>query len=61
VAPNGQFEVASSLRRKSIGLPITTNVLMDVMEKERAEKHDFERFLLHEKPFAGVNGSGKTQ
>ena len=30
---------------------------MDIMEKV-AHKHDF-RVLLHEKPFAGVNGSGK--
>ena len=30
---------------------------MDLMEKI-ARKHDF-RVLLHEKPFAGVNGSGK--
>jgi len=30
---------------------------MDVMEKA-AEKHDL-KVLLHEKPFAGVNGSGK--
>ncbi|MEN9998229.1 MAG: hypothetical protein RI922_1219, partial [Bacteroidota bacterium] len=32
-------------------------LLMDLMEKI-ARKHDF-RVLLHEKPFAGVNGSGK--
>src|SRR3989338_3519077 len=30
---------------------------MDILEKV-ARKHDF-RVLLHEKPFAGVNGSGK--
>ena len=32
-------------------------LLMDIMEKT-AQKHDF-RVLLHEKPYAGVNGSGK--
>ncbi|HNK67938.1 MAG TPA: glutamine synthetase type III, partial [Flavobacteriales bacterium] len=32
-------------------------LLMDVMEKT-ARKHDF-RVLFHEKPYAGVNGSGK--
>jgi len=32
-------------------------LLMDIMEKT-ARKHNF-RVLLHEKPFAGVNGSGK--
>ena len=30
---------------------------MDIMEKV-AQRHDF-RVLLHEKPYAGVNGSGK--
>src|SRR5690606_11100207 len=33
------------------------SLLMDVMQKV-AERHDF-KVLFHEKPFAGVNGSGK--
>ena len=38
-------------------LKIYNLLLMDLMEKI-ARKHNF-RVLLHEKPFAGVNGSGK--
>ncbi len=33
------------------------SLLMDVMDKV-AERHNF-KVLFHEKPFAGVNGSGK--
>ena len=36
---------------------ITINWLMDVMKKV-ARHHKF-RVLFHEKPFAGINGSGK--
>lgn len=55
VAPN-QFECAPIF--EECNLANDHNVLlMDLMEKA-ARKHDF-RVLLHEKPFAGVNGSGK--
>jgi glutamine synthetase len=55
VAP-GQFEVAPVY--EEINKATDHNqLLMDVMEKA-AEKHDL-KVLLHEKPFAGVNGSGK--
>jgi len=55
VAPN-QFECAPVFEEAN--LAVDHNVLlMDVMEKA-ARKHHF-RVLLHEKPYAGVNGSGK--
>ncbi|MBL7964058.1 MAG: glutamine synthetase III [Flavobacteriales bacterium] len=55
VAPN-QFECAPVFEEAN--LAVDHNVLlMDVMEKV-ARKHRF-RVLLHEKPYAGVNGSGK--
>ncbi len=55
VAP-GQFEVAPTF--EEVNLSIDHNaLLMDLMEKV-AEKHDF-KVLFHEKPFAGINGSGK--
>jgi glutamine synthetase len=55
VAPN-QFECAPIY--EDADLAVDHNLLlMDVMEKV-AKKHDF-RVLFHEKPFAGVNGSGK--
>ncbi|MDN3202618.1 glutamine synthetase III [Algoriphagus sediminis] len=55
VAP-GQFEVAPLF--EEINKATDHNqLLMDVMEKV-AEKHDL-KVLLHEKPFAGLNGSGK--
>lgn len=55
VAP-GQFECAPVF--EEINLAIDHNqLLMDLMEKI-AKRHHF-RILLHEKPFAGVNGSGK--
>jgi glutamine synthetase len=55
VAPN-QFECAPVF--EELNLAVDHNVLlMDIMEKV-AHKHDF-RVLLHEKPYAGVNGSGK--
>lgn len=55
VAP-GQFECAPSF--EEVNLAVDHNaLLMDVMERI-AEKHNF-KVLLHEKPFAGINGSGK--
>jgi glutamine synthetase len=55
VAPS-QFEVAPLF--EELNLSVDHNaLLMDVMEKV-AEKHNF-KILFHEKPFAGVNGSGK--
>ncbi|WP_144603495.1 glutamine synthetase III family protein [Algoriphagus algorifonticola] len=55
VAP-GQFEVAPVF--EEINKAVDHNqLLMDMMEKV-AEKHGL-KVLFHEKPFAGVNGSGK--
>lgn len=55
VAPN-QFELAPIF--EEINLAVDHNsLLMDVMSKV-AERHDF-KVLFHEKPFKGVNGSGK--
>lgn len=55
VAP-AQFEVAPTF--EEVNLASDHNVLlMDVMKKV-ASKHNFE-VLFHEKPFAGINGSGK--
>lgn len=55
VAP-GQFEVAPTF--EEVNLSIDHNaLLMDLMEKV-AERHNF-KVLFHEKPFAGINGSGK--
>ncbi|GAB3276148.1 glutamine synthetase III [Larkinella harenae] len=55
VAP-GQFEVAPTF--EEVNLAIDHNaLLMDLMEKV-AEKHNL-KILFHEKPFAGINGSGK--
>ncbi len=55
VAP-GQFECAPVF--EEINLSVDHNILlMDLMEKV-AEKHNL-KVLFHEKPFAGVNGSGK--
>ncbi len=55
VAPN-QFECAPIFEECNLANDHNL-LLMDLMEKI-ARKHDF-RLLLHEKPFAGVNGSGK--
>ena len=55
VAPN-QFECAPMFEEVNLAND-HNQMLMDVMEKV-ARKHDF-RVLLHEKPFAGINGSGK--
>ncbi len=55
VAP-AQFEMAPVY--EEVNLAVDHNSLvMDVMERV-ARRHDF-RVLLHEKPYAGVNGSGK--
>jgi glutamine synthetase len=55
VAPN-QFELAPVY--EEVNLAIDHNqLLMDIMERI-ARKHHF-RVLFHEKPYAGVNGSGK--
>lgn len=55
VAPN-QFECAPMFEECNLAND-HNQLLMDLMEKI-ARKHNF-RVLLHEKPFAGVNGSGK--
>ena len=55
VAPN-QFECAPMFEEVNIANDHNL-LLMDVMEKTAA-KHHF-KVLLHEKPFAGINGSGK--
>lgn len=55
VAPN-QFEVAPVYERAN--LAIDHNLLLMSLMRIVAERHGF-RVLLHEKPYAGVNGSGK--
>ena len=55
VAPN-QFELAPIY--EECNLAIDHNMLIMGLMKKIARKHGF-RCLLHEKPFAGVNGSGK--
>ena len=55
VAPN-QFELAPIFEEAN--LAIDHNMLLMSLMKRIARKHGF-RCLLHEKPFAGVNGSGK--
>lgn len=55
VAPN-QFELAPIYDEANLAVD-HNSLLMDVMHKV-AERHDF-KVLFHEKPFAGVNGSGK--
>jgi len=55
VAPN-QFECAPIFEETNLAVD-HNQLLMDLMEKI-ARRHNF-RVLLHEKPFAGVNGSGK--
>ena len=55
VAPN-QFELASVFEEANLAVD-HNQLLMDVME-EVAGRHDF-TVLFHEKPFAGINGSGK--
>jgi glutamine synthetase len=55
VAPN-QFELAPIYEESNLAVD-HNSLLMDVMEKV-ADRHNF-KVLFHEKPFAGVNGSGK--
>ncbi|RLD74982.1 MAG: glutamine synthetase type III, partial [Bacteroidetes bacterium] len=55
VAPN-QFECAPIFEETSLAVD-HNQLLMDLMKKI-AIRHNF-RVLLHEKPFAGINGSGK--
>jgi glutamine synthetase len=55
VAP-GQFECAPVYEEVSLAVD-HNQLLMDIMEKV-AIRHNF-RVLFHEKPFAGINGSGK--
>lgn len=55
VAPN-QFELAPLFEEANLAVD-HNSLLMDVMSKVAA-RHNF-AVLLHEKPFAGVNGSGK--
>ncbi len=54
-APN-QFELAPIF--EEMNLAIDHNMLLMSLMKRVARKHGF-RCLLHEKPFAGINGSGK--
>lgn len=55
VAPN-QFEIAPLFEEANLAVD-HNSLLMDVMQRV-AENHNF-RVLFHEKPFAGINGSGK--
>lgn len=55
VAP-AQFECAPIFEEVSVGCDHNT-LMMDVMDRV-ARRHKL-RVLLHEKPFAGINGSGK--
>ncbi len=52
----GQFELAPMFEEANVAVDHNL-LLMDVMEKV-SRRHKF-RVLFHEKPFAGVNGSGK--
>lgn len=55
VAPN-QFEIAPSFTDANLAVDHNLQ-LMEIM-KQVADRHDF-AILLHEKPFSGINGSGK--
>jgi glutamine synthetase len=55
VAPN-QFELAPIYEEANLAVD-HNSLLMDIMGRV-ASKHNF-KVLLHEKPFAGINGSGK--
>ncbi|MCI6461314.1 MAG: glutamine synthetase III [Prevotella sp.] len=55
VAPN-QFELAPIFEETN--LAVDHNMLLMSLMKKVARMHGF-RVLLHEKPFAGINGSGK--
>ncbi|MBR2255033.1 MAG: glutamine synthetase III [Candidatus Methanomethylophilaceae archaeon] len=55
VAPN-QFEIAPVYEEAN--LAIDHNLILMTIMRKVADKHGF-KVLFHEKPFAGVNGSGK--
>ncbi|WP_223551518.1 glutamine synthetase III [Aestuariivivens sp. NBU2969] len=55
VAPN-QFELAPIFEEANLAVD-HNSLLMDIMGRV-ASKHNF-KVLMHEKPFAGINGSGK--
>lgn len=55
VAPN-QFELAPIFEEANLAVD-HNSLIMDIMDKV-ADKHNF-KVLFHEKPFAGINGSGK--
>ena len=55
VAPN-QFEIAPVF--EDMNLAVDHNLLLMSMMKKVAERHMF-KILFHEKPFKGINGSGK--
>jgi len=55
VAPN-QFEFAPIFEEANLAVD-HNSLLMDIMGKI-ASRHNL-KVLLHEKPFAGINGSGK--
>ena len=55
VAPN-QFELAPIY--EECNLAVDHNMLLMSLMKKVARRHSF-RVLLHEKPYAGINGSGK--
>lgn len=55
VAP-GQFEIAPIFEEANVA--VDHNQLLMAVIKKVAQKHDFVA-ILHEKPFAGINGSGK--
>jgi glutamine synthetase len=55
VAP-GQFEMAPVFEATSVGSD--HNMLVMSLMRRIARQHDL-MFLIHEKPFAGINGSGK--
>jgi len=57
VAP-AQFECAPIFEETNLAVDHNT-LLMDIMERV-AKRHNL-KVLLHEKPFAGINGSGKPQ
>ncbi len=55
VAPN-QFELAPIFEEANLAVD-HNSLIMDIMNKV-ADRHNF-KVLFHEKPFAGINGSGK--
>ena len=55
VAPN-QYEIAPVFEEANLG--VDHNLLVMTLMRNIARKHNF-ACLLHEKPFAGINGSGK--